>query len=288
MHEVVQHAPSLKKDELVSIVQYDHVSEMGTPIAVGRMALNMDGSVDGDRSKGKAVHVLHTWKDYLWDLGTKGDLPVMTKKMTEGEEDANINTKVDEAAVDVNITQPEPEKAVLPDPESTYTPQGIHKPHHRLLLSLTVVSRRGFVVTPNIPPPSHPHESVQTPRIILPYISYQLLLAPHITLSPVLIRFLSNNTHRHQTFDIQVAYRLPEAVRQRRAHQDQGNQVRGRHHRRISQTCRRRRTSSVREHQSCGCEEGETRRKDPDGKSESQRDDGDRDVETSSTDCQAF
>ena len=34
-------------------------------------------SADGQNTKGKAVYVLHTWKDCLWELGPgkKGDIP---------------------------------------------------------------------------------------------------------------------------------------------------------------------------------------------------------------------
>ncbi|KAF8064203.1 eukaryotic translation initiation factor SUI1 family protein [Lyophyllum atratum] len=74
---VVHHAPSLKEKQLVSILQYNHSRDnptLSAPLAVGRMAV-AGNQLDGGQEKGKAVHVLHTWKDHLWELGSKGDVP---------------------------------------------------------------------------------------------------------------------------------------------------------------------------------------------------------------------
>lgn len=43
------------------------------PLAVGRILLNSKDIKEED--KGKAVHVLHTWKDTLWQSGPKTDPP---------------------------------------------------------------------------------------------------------------------------------------------------------------------------------------------------------------------
>ncbi|KAG6890228.1 hypothetical protein C0995_010241 [Termitomyces sp. Mi166 len=75
---VVHHTPGVKQDQLVSIVQYNSSREAPTlsaPLAVGRMALPGDQLGQGTQEKGKAVFVLQTWKDHLWDLGSKGDAP---------------------------------------------------------------------------------------------------------------------------------------------------------------------------------------------------------------------
>ncbi|KAI8972535.1 eukaryotic translation initiation factor SUI1 family protein [Trametes punicea] len=64
---VIQHSPDLVPDQLVAVTQY-YRGAIGPPIAVGRMA----GDV-----KGKAVYILHTWKDALWEMGPskKTDVP---------------------------------------------------------------------------------------------------------------------------------------------------------------------------------------------------------------------
>ncbi|KAG6884615.1 hypothetical protein C0993_009527 [Termitomyces sp. T159_Od127] len=75
---VVQHTPDAKRDQLVSILQYSNIRgapTLSAPLAVGRMALPGDQLGQGTQEKGKAVFVLHTWKDHLWDLGSRGDAP---------------------------------------------------------------------------------------------------------------------------------------------------------------------------------------------------------------------
>ncbi|KAI0742631.1 eukaryotic translation initiation factor SUI1 family protein [Daedaleopsis nitida] len=88
---VVQHSTPLSPDQLVSITQY-HRGGLGPPIAVGRMAVSSDTlrSTEDTDVKGKAVYVLHTWKDALWDMGPskKADPPPLQdmKPPTTSEE----------------------------------------------------------------------------------------------------------------------------------------------------------------------------------------------------------
>ncbi|KAJ6482936.1 eukaryotic translation initiation factor SUI1 family protein [Mycena vitilis] len=74
---VVHLTPSLKEGQLVSISQYTHGENptLSSPLSVGRMALPSDQIQAGRQEKGKAVYVLHTWKDHLWDMGSKPDVP---------------------------------------------------------------------------------------------------------------------------------------------------------------------------------------------------------------------
>ncbi|KZT05270.1 eukaryotic translation initiation factor SUI1 family protein [Laetiporus sulphureus 93-53] len=75
---VVQYPTSLVPDQLVSITQY-HTGKLGFPIAVGRMAVSMETlqRAEDANVKGKAVYVLHTWRDALWETGTEkaADVP---------------------------------------------------------------------------------------------------------------------------------------------------------------------------------------------------------------------
>ena len=52
---------------------------LGPPLAVGQMAVSGESldRADDVNTKGKAVYVLHTWKDQLWELGPgkKMDVP---------------------------------------------------------------------------------------------------------------------------------------------------------------------------------------------------------------------
>ncbi|KAK7061050.1 hypothetical protein VNI00_000785 [Paramarasmius palmivorus] len=75
---VVHHTPSLKEGQLVSVCKYETkegTPTLSPPLAVGRMAVSSDQLAEGGKEKGKAVIVLHTWKDYLWEMGNKSDPP---------------------------------------------------------------------------------------------------------------------------------------------------------------------------------------------------------------------
>ena len=57
------------------------------------MALASD-EIKEDGKKGKAVYILHTWKDYLWELGGGGDVPevrdvTVADNETEGDADGD-------------------------------------------------------------------------------------------------------------------------------------------------------------------------------------------------------
>lgn len=59
---------------LVGVAQIARDAWRGPPLAVGRMAIDAD-KIDNGVTKGKAVVVLHTWKDHLWALGSKSEPP---------------------------------------------------------------------------------------------------------------------------------------------------------------------------------------------------------------------
>ena len=64
------HAPA---GALVGIAQFARDAR-GPPLAVGHMAIDAD-KIDNGVTKGKAVVVLHTWKDHLWAFGSKSEPP---------------------------------------------------------------------------------------------------------------------------------------------------------------------------------------------------------------------
>lgn len=75
---MVQHSLSLSVGQLVCVTQYyppvDGVLQIGPALAVGHMALA--GDRVGRAEKGKAVNIVHTWKDHLWEMGGKEDPPI--------------------------------------------------------------------------------------------------------------------------------------------------------------------------------------------------------------------
>jgi translation initiation factor 2D len=69
----VQAPANAPSGTLVGIAQF--VREMRGPhLAVGHMAVDAD-KIGHRVTKGKAVIVLHTWKDHLWAIGSKGEPP---------------------------------------------------------------------------------------------------------------------------------------------------------------------------------------------------------------------
>ncbi|KAL5478889.1 hypothetical protein ACEPAI_2166 [Sanghuangporus weigelae] len=70
---VVEMLGTPAEGQLVSITQYVP-GAIGPPLAVGRMA--MPGTrMREEEAKGKAVRVLHVYKDKLWEMGGKGEPP---------------------------------------------------------------------------------------------------------------------------------------------------------------------------------------------------------------------
>ncbi|KAK2465518.1 hypothetical protein APHAL10511_002410 [Amanita phalloides] len=73
---VIHHSPKIPQDQLVSVRQFnpnDDNPVLSPPLAVGRMAVPSDQL--SEDAKGKAVLLFHTWKDHLWEMGSKGDIP---------------------------------------------------------------------------------------------------------------------------------------------------------------------------------------------------------------------
>ncbi|KAF7356792.1 Eukaryotic translation initiation factor SUI1 family protein [Mycena venus] len=141
---VIHHTPSLNEGQLVSISQYTHGENptLSPPLAVGRMALPSDKLQQGRQEKGKAVYVLHTWKDHLWDMGSKPDVPEAVSFVLEPEptHDTSFLTKDDEKVAE-NASPPppseDPEAAVSADPlpvAPSYTPNEISTLLHTSLL----------------------------------------------------------------------------------------------------------------------------------------------------------
>ena len=88
--------------QLVAITQHTNTSPTarGPPLAVGRLAVDLNVMRAG--GKGKAVYVLHTWKDHMFDLGRKGDPPGIVEMEVVGEaiEGGDLKTAADPAGVE--------------------------------------------------------------------------------------------------------------------------------------------------------------------------------------------
>lgn len=116
------HSSSLSEGQLVAICQYerrDDTPTMSAPLAVGRMAVSSDQLSD---EKGKATLIIHTWKDHLWDLGSKGDVPDPTPI---GSKHDNEIEKEEEASASRDTPGGD---AVTPEAEATSTPPAVEPP----------------------------------------------------------------------------------------------------------------------------------------------------------------
>ncbi|ESK85165.1 eukaryotic translation initiation factor sui1 family protein [Moniliophthora roreri MCA 2997] len=122
---VVHHTPSLKEGQLVSVCKYesrDGTPTLSPPLAVGRLAVSSDQLADGGREKGKAVIILHTWKDHLWEMGNKSEPP----------EDVPIQRNgADAEQADGENGAVEPSATI---PNFSYTPEEISDLLHKSLL----------------------------------------------------------------------------------------------------------------------------------------------------------
>ena len=90
------------------------------------MALASD-EIKEDGKKGKAVYILHTWKDYLWELGGGGDVPEV-RDVTVADNETEGDADGDEGESTGPSERPEimvPE-AISEPSGSTLSPQGKH------------------------------------------------------------------------------------------------------------------------------------------------------------------
>ncbi len=168
---VITHTPAeLAQDQLVAVHQLSStknadgsVSRIVTPpLAVGRMAVSSeDLKVKSERDeKGKAVLVLHTWKDHLWEMGQKGDVPpgaplgtgkaaaeVDENNLEEADQGENQikgaggTTQKGETKLDVEEDAEEP-------PRITYTPQEVTELLNKSLIHaiVTRLSKASFPI----------------------------------------------------------------------------------------------------------------------------------------------
>jgi translation initiation factor 2D len=99
------------------------------------MALPSDQIENGRKEKGKAVYILHTWKDHLWDMGSKPDLPEPTAFASEPERQESPPPPSEDPTVDDGAS-PDDDLAspAEPPPAPTYTAGEISTLLHASLL----------------------------------------------------------------------------------------------------------------------------------------------------------
>lgn len=135
-------------------------------MAVGRMAIPSDQLRSSVKEKGKAVHVIQTWKDHLWDMGSKRDMPEDTILSTENakkyEEDDSESEEVnnDEAGTPPPASPPEQSEDTS-NVTVTYTPAEVTELLNKALLQAI------FTTLKSLPPSSFP---IPAPQLYSNYI----------------------------------------------------------------------------------------------------------------------
>ena len=100
------------------------------------MALSSGQIQDGRQEKGKAVYILHTWKDHLWDMGSKPDPPEFAPFLEESEPAPGSSLSQDDAEAspppseDIDV----PDETPIATARVSYTPSEISTMLHESLL----------------------------------------------------------------------------------------------------------------------------------------------------------
>jgi translation initiation factor 2D len=142
--------PAIPQHGLVSIAQ-----RHGNIVAVGKMAL--DSQEIKAAAKGKAVVVIHTYKDALWRMGSKSDpkpsVPLSVEEQTEPHEAAN-----ESAPGSPDASSPVVEGSAM-EPATPSTPevstQGEHILEPSRIIHQRQCFRRGGCYSSNSPSSSH-------------------------------------------------------------------------------------------------------------------------------------
>jgi len=135
---VIHHPPSLGEHQLVAIRRYLNKNEgaaLSPPLAVGRMALPSNQLKPAGK-KGKAVLIIHTWKDHLWEMGSKGDMPEDTILDTaaaeeEAEAEDRPSTKEETPAPTGESSSAQPREVAM---SITFTPDEVTELLNKALL----------------------------------------------------------------------------------------------------------------------------------------------------------
>ncbi|KAJ1948309.1 hypothetical protein IWQ62_006908, partial [Dispira parvispora] len=106
--------PAVQRGQVVSVA----VSGLSTPVAVGLMELSTEEICTSKSNKGKAIHILHTYQDYLWKQGDQSHPAVPSKEApADSERGKSENSARDTPADQIEAKTPTPD-----EPESENAP----------------------------------------------------------------------------------------------------------------------------------------------------------------------
>ena len=138
--KVVTHPQDLKVDQLVSISQYERGTRLGPPLAVGRMVVDST-ALELDGAKGKAVKIIHTFKDKLWEMGDKSDPP----ELEESEEKTE------------SVTSPPPESLIDEENIGNEIPETVSTESTTTSGNITPEGTSSSKSPPTLPKPNSQH-----------------------------------------------------------------------------------------------------------------------------------
>ncbi|KAL0075733.1 hypothetical protein J3Q64DRAFT_1769015 [Phycomyces blakesleeanus] len=137
--------PVLAKGDLVAIT----IKGYQYPLAVGTMALPTSEIKPRSGMKGKAVHIIHVYQDYLWTMGDKSDPPDM-RSISDDEYESETEDAKREPTESTKPTKPvKPVEPVEPTATKTEEPaQTLSTSEIDALLRKSLFQALQFKITP--------------------------------------------------------------------------------------------------------------------------------------------
>jgi translation initiation factor 2D len=74
--------------------------------------------------KGKAVHIIHVYQDYLWTMGDKSEPPQLSQELDESDDEEGVGGEVKEEIVNEKEQEEKEEKLVEQEPVKQLSIEG--------------------------------------------------------------------------------------------------------------------------------------------------------------------
>ncbi|KIY73343.1 hypothetical protein CYLTODRAFT_342432 [Cylindrobasidium torrendii FP15055 ss-10] len=149
----VMFSSTLSEGQLVAVCQYEKKNgahSMSAPLAVGRTSVSSDGMKDRNL-KGKAAITIHTWKDHLWDMGSKQDVPEASPVGINVQDDSDDESPSKENLPEIAPQNETPVAATEPSQKDTaiYSKEDVSSLLRFALLQAlsTAISPSAFPIT---------------------------------------------------------------------------------------------------------------------------------------------
>ncbi|KAJ1988766.1 hypothetical protein H4R33_002307 [Dimargaris cristalligena] len=143
--------PEVKSGQLVAIA----VADFGAPVAVGYMALPSSEIAANRAAKGKAIYILHTYKDYLWQQGDKSEPPPPSAATNSSQRGVGDSTQPSNTAASATAESHQPEAETTPGKQAPIaapiSPAEMDELLHQCLLQTLKTDLTAEVLAPLLP-----------------------------------------------------------------------------------------------------------------------------------------